>query len=262
MSSFDFESVLREIALGGFRFYESTISTNDSALEWASKGAPDFSLVVADEQVRGRGRDGRQWFTFPGAGLAFSLVLRPTENERNFISRFSGLGALALVNVLKSRGLSAQIKWPNDVLIGKKKTAGILIETTWIGSEIECLVLGMGVNILPGSLPPVDVLNYPATCVESELAAPLSRYDLLRDLLQELINLRIHLRSDGFLNAWQAALAFRGENVQLWQAGNQSFTAELQGLESDGSLRVRMQDGRSHVIHFGEVHLRPFNAGT
>ena len=260
MSSSDFESVLREIALGGFRFYESISSTNDSALEWASNGAPDLALVVADGQVRGRGRDGRQWFSFPGAGLAFSLVLRPIENERNFISRFSGLGALALVNVLKSRGLPAEIKWPNDVLIGKKKTAGILIETTWIGSEIECLVLGMGVNILPGSLPPQDVLNYPATCVESELAASLSRYDLLRDLLMEIINLRKNLNSVGFLSAWQDALAFRGENVQLWQAGNQSFTAELLGLESDGSLRVRMQDGRINAIHFGEVHMRPFNA--
>ena len=257
MSSLELETALREVALGGFRYFDSIGSTNDVALEWASQGAPDLSLVAADAQVNGRGREGRKWFSLPGAGLACSLVLRPTAAERQQIGRFSGLGALALVKALQKHGLTAQIKWPNDVLIRGKKVAGILIETVWLGTEIESLVLGLGVNSTPAALPSGEVLNFPATCVETELGRELARFDLLRDLLVEFIQLRSDLASDGFLNAWQAALAFRGQRVLLWQGDSRTFTAELLGLEQDGSLRVRMDDGKLDVINFGEVHLRP-----
>ena len=257
MSSSEFESALRNIALGGFRYFASTGSTNDTALAWASGGASDLSLVLADEQVNGRGRDGRKWFTLPGAGLAFSLVLRPTDGERDQIPRFVGLAALALVNILKRRSLDAQIKWPNDVLIRRQKVAGILIENVWLGTEIESLVLGMGINVTTGSLPPAEILNYPATCLDAELGASLSRAVLLRELLSELINLRKDLATQGFLDAWQAALAFRGETVHIWQGQSSSFTAELLGLEADGSLRLCLSDGMTKIIHFGEVRLRP-----
>ena len=79
----------------------------------------------------------------------------------------------------------------------------------------------------------------------------------IKDLLSELIDLRKNLASDGFLEAWQTALAFRGENVHIWQGHSHSYTAELLGLASDGSLRVRLPDGGLNIIHFGEVHLRP-----
>lgn len=258
MSHSELEAALREIALGGLRYFSSTTSSNDEALAWAANGARDFSLVVAGAQTGGRGRAGRKWFTSPGAGLAFSLVLRPKPAEREHFGRFSGLGALALVGALKKRALSAQIKWPNDVLIRRKKVAGILVEAVWLGAEVDSLVLGMGVNVSLGSVPPAQHLNFPATCVEAQAGAPLAHFDLLRDLLNELVSLRASLASDGFLNAWQAALAFRGENVQLWQApASRPYTAELLGLEPDGSLRVRTASGEVRVIHFGEVHLRP-----
>ena len=97
MSHSELEAALRDITLGGLRFFSSTGSTNDEALAWAASGAHDMALVVANEQTRGRGRAGRRWFTPSGTGLAFSLVLRPTQAEHEHIGRFSGLGALALV---------------------------------------------------------------------------------------------------------------------------------------------------------------------
>jgi BirA family biotin operon repressor/biotin-[acetyl-CoA-carboxylase] ligase len=257
MSLPELETALREIALGGLRYFSSTGSTNDDALAWAASGARDLSLLVADAQSNGRGREGRKWFTPPGSGLAFSLVLRPNHIERDHISRFSALGALALLAALKKRGLVAQIKWPNDVLIQRKKIAGILVEVVWQGADVFSLVLGMGVNVSPGSLPPEELLTFPATCVEAQAGGKLARFDLLRDLLEELIRLRSDLASDGFLNAWQESLAFRGENVQLWQGQAQPFIAKLQGLEKDGSLRVKTTGGEIRLIHFGEVHLRP-----
>ena len=87
--------------------------------------------------------------------------------------------------------------------------------------------------------------------------AGLERFDLLKSLLLEMIGLRATLASDEFLSAWQAALAFRGEKVHIWQGKEQPFEAVLLGLETDGSLRVRTGSGEVRSIHFGEVHLRP-----
>lgn len=251
-------SALGNLAKGGLRFYNEIGSTNDEALLWASQGASDFSLVAADAQTSGRGRHGRKWYSLPGAGLAFSLILRPTPAEREYIGKFSGLGALALVHALQQRGLQAQIKWPNDVLIGGKKTAGILVEAAWMGDTPQALVLGMGVNITPAALPPAEQLLFPATCVQAELGHSLERFILLRDTLLALADLRTTLPTPGFIETWQQVLAFKDEEVHIWAgASPQPFTATLLGLQPDGSLRVKTQTGEVQSIHAGEVHLRP-----
>lgn len=257
MHEINLRDALRDFALGGLRFFPSIGSTNDEALAWATEGAKDMSLVVADEQTAGRGRMGRKWFTPLGSALAFSLIIRPQGQEREAIGRFSGLGALALVNALKRHGVTAQIKWPNDVLINEKKTAGILVETVWMGNEVESIVLGMGVNVTADSVPPSEELNFPATCIQSEGPSALPRFDLLKDLLAELIPLRASLASDGFLHAWEAALAFRGRTVRVWVDEAESILGQVLVLETDGSLRLRIAGGEIRAIRFGEVHLRP-----
>jgi BirA family biotin operon repressor/biotin-[acetyl-CoA-carboxylase] ligase len=253
----ELNTALRGIALGGVRFFDTTGSSNDQALAWAASGAPDFSLVVADEQTNGRGRLGRNWFTPRGSALAFSLVLRPTAEERQFVGRFSGLGALALAQALAELDVDAEIKWPNDVLIRRKKVAGVLVETVWMGDEIDSLVLGMGVNVSPDSLPPADRLTFPATCLRAEGLPDLQRFALLKVLLRQLQALRAGLVGQEFLDRWQNFLAFRGEHVQIWQGAAPAITARLVGLELDGSLRVLTPAGVQRAVHFGEVHLRP-----
>jgi BirA family transcriptional regulator, biotin operon repressor / biotin---[acetyl-CoA-carboxylase] ligase len=257
MNEMKLKAALRELALGGLRFLPSTGSTNDDALAWATDGAKDMSLVAADEQTAGRGRMGRKWFTPPGSALAFSLIIRPQGQEREAIGRFSGLGALALVGALKKHGVTAQIKWPNDVLVGEKKIAGVLAETVWMGAEIDSVVLGIGVNVASESVPPLEGLNFPATCIQAEGPSALPRFDLLKDLLAELISLRASLASDGFLRAWEEALAFRNKTVHVWVAEAEPVTGQVLGLEMDGSLRVRIAGGEIRAIRFGEVHLRP-----
>ena len=257
MDEISLKAALREFALGGLRFLPSTGSTNDDALVWATSGAKDMSLVLADEQTAGRGRMGRKWFTPPGSALAFSLIIRPQGREREAIGRFSGLGALALVEVLKKHGIVAQIKWPNDVLINEKKTAGILVETVWMGNEVDSVVLGMGVNVTSDSVPSSEGLNFPATCIQAEGPNALPRLDLLKALLTELIPLRATLASDEFLRAWEKALAFRGRTVRVWVGETEPVIGQILGLEPDGSLRVGTVRGEIRVIRFGEVHLRP-----
>jgi BirA family biotin operon repressor/biotin-[acetyl-CoA-carboxylase] ligase len=247
--------LLSDLPLGEIKYQARTGSTNDDALVWATEGARDLSLVVADEQTAGRGRLNRKWITPPNAALAFSLILRPTDAERTHISLLSGLAALALVDALAKLNVGAQIKWPNDVLIECRKVAGILVESVWTGDKLESAVIGMGVNVAAGALPPADQLNFPATSLEAE-GARLDRFVLLHDILEALLGWRAQLAGPAFIRAWESKLAFRGETVQVWREPGEAVTGTLLGLESDGSLRLAA-GGRIRTIQYGEVHLRP-----
>jgi BirA family biotin operon repressor/biotin-[acetyl-CoA-carboxylase] ligase len=251
------ESELSSLPLSAFRYFDATGSTNDDALAWASQDAPDFSLVIADEQTSGRGRMDRKWFTPQGAALALSLILRPTNTERAHPSRTTGLLALSLAESLLQHGLVPQIKWPNDVLLGGRKVAGILVESSWMGERLDAMILGMGVNVLNAAIPPVDQLLFPATSIETELGHPIDRGGLLREILTSVLDWRPKLGTDSFLKAWEGYLAFRGQQVQVEGRSGDPIIGELLGLEADGSLRLQNERGRSVTVRVGEVHLRP-----
>ena len=249
---------LASLPLDELRYFDSIGSTNDEALAWATEGARDFSLVIADEQTMGRGRAGRKWVTPHGTALAFSLILHPAAAETISPSLFTGLGALALVDALKKRGLKPQIKWPNDVLLNGKKVAGILVESVWTGDALDTVVLGMGVNVRTGSVPPANELLFPATSVQAELGRPLERAEFLRDILAALLIWRSKLVTGKLIKAWDENLAFRGEQVHIWQEGKEPLMGRVIGLESDGSLRL-LDAKRDKIVtvQFGEIHLRP-----
>jgi BirA family transcriptional regulator, biotin operon repressor / biotin---[acetyl-CoA-carboxylase] ligase len=257
MDETELQKVLSSLPLSGFRYLPSTGSTNDEALAWAAQGAPDLSLVVADEQTSGRGRSGRKWFTPPGAALAFSLILRAGAAERAHPARTTGLGALALCDCLGGHGLAAQIKWPNDVLLDGKKVAGILVESVWTGEALDASVLGMGVNVLAASVPPADQVSFPATSLEGELGSAVDRLELLGDLLAALIRWRPRLGTTEFIRAWEDLLAYRGRQVIVVRDSHASLKGELLGLEPDGGLRIRAEAGKIQRVQFGEIHLRP-----
>ena len=227
-------------------------------LAWAANDAKDLSLVVADEQTAGRGRLDRKWFTPPGTALAFSLILRPSPAERPHISRMVGLAALSIGDSLLTCGLSPQIKWPNDILLNGRKVAGILIESVWSGEDVECIVIGMGVNILKGAVPDNDMLLLPATSLEDALGYPVERVEVLHDILAALILLRPRLRTDEFMAKWEELLAYRGEQVQV-EIGSEGYViGNVSGLGTDGSLQLRDQSGKSLTVQFGDIRLRPF----
>lgn len=263
MNEKQIRKALSDISLGDIRFHPRVGSTNDIALAWATEGAKDFSLVIADEQTSGRGRMGRRWLTPPGSALALSLILHPTPVEREHISLLSGLGALALTQVLIKYGLPAQIKWPNDILIADKKTAGVLVETVWMGDQVESAVIGIGVNVLPESVPPAGEIRFPATSIHTE-GVKIDRLDLLHDLLVQLALLRPQpqLSTQDLVRAWENVLAYKGEMVQVWTNPAEGGVAEspmtgiVLGLESDGALKLETPSGIL-TIQFGEIHLRP-----
>jgi BirA family biotin operon repressor/biotin-[acetyl-CoA-carboxylase] ligase len=257
MNQHELKKALSKLPLGDVRYFDSIGSTNNEALAWATSGAADLSLVIADEQTAGRGRLDRKWFTPKGTALAFSLILCPTAEEKPHLTRTVGLAALAVADALRTHGLVAQIKWPNDVLLSGCKVAGILIESIWSGDELDCVVIGIGVNVLKGAVPSADLLQFPATSLEAELDTAVERETLLHDTLAGIVALRPHLGTDSFIAAWEKALAFRGEQVQVEAGSEAPLTGKLLGLEADGSLKLSRQDGKSVTVRFGDVHLRP-----
>lgn len=258
MNQQELESVLANLNLNAIHFFDSIGSTNDEAMEWAKKGARDLSLVVADEQTMGRGRLDRPWFTPPRTALAFSLIIRPTAAEKPILSRTVGLAALALSDVLQTLGLDPQIKWPNDILLNGRKLAGILIEATWFEDEVQSMVIGMGINISKASVPATDILGFPAISLENMLGYAPDRNVILHAVIANIIALRPHMGTDAFLASWEKKLAYYGRQVRVEMGGEKSVSGKVIGLESDGSLKIRDDNGKVIPVRFGDVRLRLF----
>ena len=192
------EQLLRNTPVTGLRYFDAAGSTNDIALQWIESGAEDFSLVVADQQTAGRGRMQRKWVTNPGAALAFSLILHLTPEEISLAGLIPFMAGAAVSSALEQLySLAPQIKWPNDILLNKRKTAGILVESVWQDEKHASVVIGIGVNISPSSLPPVENLALPATCVEDAVSRPVDRWQLLAAILSSLQTWRYGIELSG-----------------------------------------------------------------
>lgn len=202
-----------------------TDSTNERAKELAAAGAPHGTLVTAGEQTAGRGRQGREWVAPPGSSVLMSLVLRELDPL---------LPLRAAVAVAETVG-SKEIKWPNDVWLGGRKVAGILVE----GRPAEgWAVLGIGVNVEP--------VEFPAELDAVALDNGRSVSDVLRALLASLER---WLLADDVLSAWRQRDALRGRDVS-WGEG----TGVAAGIDGSGALLVDTAEGRL-ALQAGEVHL-------
>ena len=248
-------------ALGEHLYYEASLgSTNDRAKQLAESGCPDGTLVVADEQTAGRGREGRSWFTPAGAALAFSVVLRPQNSSPDEIGGWTAVGALSVCQALQRLGAQADVKWPNDVLLSRRKVAGVLAEAAWQGESAEFVIVGIGVNVREEAVPGPRTLDYPATSVETCLGRRVDRADLLGSILAALGRWTAGFRLSEVLGAWEAALAFRGETVHVEGAGR-AWQGRLSGLGPRGELRLRLDNGDSLLLPAEAMHLRPVDSG-
>lgn len=242
-----------------FKFYSSIDSTNLIALDWLENGTPDGAIVFADHQSSGRGRFDRKWVTQPGSAIAVSIIVRPDVREQKYLPLFSPLAGIALADVLNHNlQIDAQIKWPNDVLIDRMKTSGILTETVWNGDELLGLVVGIGVNVLPQSIPPMELLQFPATCLQDHSPFPINRFEVLAALINAFSFWRTQIHLPEFMNQWQKTLAFRGEKVYIKQKdGSIPISGILSGLTSNGDLEILSENNQKQTITVGDVHLRP-----
>jgi BirA family biotin operon repressor/biotin-[acetyl-CoA-carboxylase] ligase len=239
-----------------FHFYPTIGSTNEEAMALARQGAPDGTVVVAEEQTAGRGRAGRSWFTPPGSAIALSIVLRLRSITPEAVGGLSAVGALAVAEALEDLGAAALIKWPNDVLLGGRKVAGVLVEGSWSGPDLEYVVIGIGVNTGPASVPAQP--GYPATCVETMVGRTVDRHDLVARILDRLGRWLPLLGSADLVDAWERRLAFRGRDVSVVdETGREEMRGAVEGLLADGRLRLRTGEGALRVARPEGAHLRP-----
>jgi BirA family biotin operon repressor/biotin-[acetyl-CoA-carboxylase] ligase len=251
-------NALSDLPIPTIHYFDETDSTNERALAFAAQGAPEFTLVIAERQTAGRGRFGRNWETSPGASLAFSIILHPSSKEQDQIWRFSFLGALAICQAIEKipGETKPRIKWPNDVLLDGQKTAGILAETSWQGNNLDGLVLGIGLNLLPGSVPPAERVMFPATCIQSHFEYSIDRLKFLASVINYLIFWRSRILTEEFHKEYQTRLAFIGQQVILTPTEGISTSGKFIGIDQLGKIILKMEDGNTIAYSIGDLRLR------
>ncbi len=234
--------------------FDSLPSTNLEAAKRALDGAPEGLVVVADEQTAGRGRLGRHWASPKGAGLYFSVVLRPDLDPARW-PLITFAAALAVHDaVLEHCGLTTDIKWPNDIMAFDKKLCGILAETvdTKMGGP---LVLGIGLNLSSTSFS--EELSQTATSLESLTGKTPNREVVLQAILVSFQKRYAELRgAEGWrrvINEWskRSSYAF-GKRIRV-ENEHENFEGTSRGLESDGALRLETESGQIRIVRAGDV---------
>ena len=244
--------------LGSSISYFSTIgSTNDVASALAAGGGHEGAVVIAETQTAGRGRRGRRWFSPPGGGLYVSLVLAPAR-ARSAPDRATALltlaAGVALAEAVETAtGLCPDIKWPNDLLIGARKVAGILAEGVAAPSQtLASIVVGYGINVGPMAFAPE--LGDRATSLEREVGHPVDRATLCAETLAA-VGARyedlLEGRFDAILDSWRdRAPGIRGAPV-TWDTPSGQQAGITAGIDDRGALLVRAGDRVERIL--GEV---------
>lgn len=228
---------------------EACPSTNDVALVHARAGAAHGTIVTADTQTAGRGRLGRVWASPPDTNLYLSAIIRAPRTLAELAPLTLALG-IGVVDAVRAHGVAAALKWPNDVLVGERKLAGILCEACGDG----CVVAGIGVNVngRRADLPPEVAAR--ATSIADERGAPIARAAFTEELLATLAPWIDRFLAGGvpaIAAAWEARLA-TALTLRVERAGG-AVTGLALGLDRDGALRLRDAAGVIHRIHAGDV---------
>ena len=230
-------------------------STNSEAYRMAREGGEEGEVVVADRQVRGRGRLGRRWLSPPGVNLYVSIILRPPILVRN-ATLITLMAAVATAKATKgTSGLQPRIKWPNDLLINNKKVAGLLNEMKGKADKVEFIVLGIGINVnmTMGMIP--EQMKSTATSLREELGYEISRVELLHALLREVeqgYGAFLAGETEGILHQWETFSQMLGTVVEV-RSFNEVVRGRVKGIDSDGSLLLLAADGSERRIVAGDV---------
>jgi BirA family transcriptional regulator, biotin operon repressor / biotin---[acetyl-CoA-carboxylase] ligase len=232
-----------------------TDSTNTMALAHARDGCPDGTVITADSQTSGRGRMDRAWFSPPGAGIYLSVVLRPDASLKG-LPRLTLAAAVAAAEALEeSAGVRADIKWPNDLLLNDKKVCGILTELHTGGEVNTLVIIGIGINVnTPAGSFPEDIAGI-ATSILAETGRRTSRADIIRSLLGFLDRYYdMFLRGEfpAILEKWKSRSSMIGKRVTIDQAGA-LVTGTVMGIDGEGALILRDDEGRVQTLYSGEV---------
>ena len=238
--------------------YDVVSSTQDIAAEMARAGAAEGTLVIAEMQEKGRGRKGRSWVSLPEGGIYLSLILRPNLMPSQ-VAQIPLIAGVALTKAIRETVLlQPVIKWPNDIIIGKKKVGGILTEMSSEIDGVNYVVLGIGLNVnMPASLLNKDICDI-ATSLIDECGAYISRTKLVQSFLREFELIYIKYLTFGFSSVkdeWKTFNNTIGSQVKISDSGT-DIEGEAIDIDNDGFLLVRKENGDITRIISGDVFLR------
>jgi BirA family biotin operon repressor/biotin-[acetyl-CoA-carboxylase] ligase len=222
----------------------------DVARDEAVAGAPHGAVVIAEEQTAGRGRFGRRWVSPPGKNLYLTVILRPGAGRLRALSTVVPLAVCRAIEAVTP--LRPVIKWPNDVLAGERKLAGILIQGESTGAELIYALAGIGLNVND----PVDDPEIAgiATSLSRELGEEMPREAVLAALLNELGDAYNAPAADVY-SGWRSRIATLGRSVRL-TFRDEIYEGIAEDVDGEGSLILRLGDGTRRTFEAGEVTLR------
>lgn len=238
----------------GIEHFLTTGSTNDVAKEFAAGGALEGTLVIAESQSKGRGRLGRSWYSPPGTGLYFSIVLWPQMDLSLFPMITLLAGTAVAQAVEETTGLCPDIKWPNDLLLEGKKVAGILTE---LCGELNSprVILGIGINTHTRKEEFPPELREIATSLSLSGARKVCRTKLLQSILGHLENWYDRFKrgeSEAMLASWRKRCRMIGSWAKI-ESGEDIFSGRILDIDEDGSLLLQDEAGQVQKILSGEI---------
>jgi BirA family biotin operon repressor/biotin-[acetyl-CoA-carboxylase] ligase len=214
--------------------------------------AAEGLVIAADEQTHGRGRRGRIWSSPPGAGVYLTFVVRPPLDDvaapvLSLLTLASGVAVREAV--MQATGFTPDLKWPNDIVVGRRKLAGILAEGLGIGTPGQAVLIGVGLNLLTAAHP--GEIASRATSLEAELGRRLDRGTVLEELLVAVPRRYDELRrgnADDILRAWRAASPSAIGRMVEWQDAERQHRGTTAGVDHTGALLVTTAHGTERVL--------------
>ena len=238
-------------------FFEETVSTNNEIRSLAEQGAPHGTLAVAERQLGGKGRRGRVWTSPAGVGIWMSMLLRPQIDPlaASMLTLVMALAAKKGIEI--STGLKSEIKWPNDLVLNKKKICGILTEMSTELMEIQYVIPGIGINVNQKDFP--DDIKATATSLYIESGKIQKRSEIIAAIMEAFEGYY-----DTFIKTQDMSGLIEEYNANLVNLGNEvcvldpagEFRGVSEGINKEGALLVRLADGTLKEIISGEVSVR------
>lgn len=238
------------------RYFQSVESTNHLAKE----KAPDLkegTVLLAEEQTLGRGRMGREWISPRGKGIWMTLVLKP-QIEPSKVASITQIGAAAVYSGLEKMGIRTKIKWPNDILLNKKKVGGLLTEMSGDLNGVDYVIMGIGLNVNLDKEDFPDTLKHKATSIRIEKGRKIDRKKTIASILNEFEKHYVDFNEDkdlrGVIDILRENSILLGNEIRLIDGSKEKKGIALD-INQDGSLLLEFKEGRKS-IYSGEVSIR------
>ncbi len=233
------------------QYYLKLDSTNTKAWELISENTPTGTVIITDNQTKGRGRQSHKWISIPGQSLTFSIILYPNAmpSQSNIYSLIAGL---AITDCLNEYNIPAQLKWPNDILINGKKVGGILCESKISGGVIRSMVIGIGLNVNENISELPEKLRKNATSLMIESGKQFQLETILALILNHLEHRIQNIdNTQSQLIDWEKRCVHLNQKV-TFHSGNEIVNGVFEGLTAKGEAIILI-DGKENIFQSGEI---------